>query len=164
MKNIIIMAAVHPGTLAIGNKGDLIFRVPEDMAFFKNTTMGSQIVVGRKTWESIPNSLPGRDVFVLTKNPELVETSERVRAFTSVFDVIQNLDPTRQTYVIGGAEVYGQLMPYASFMLITLVDRTVPEYDTTFPTDVAGHWMRKQSKVLTKEGDVVVHLLVRVDT
>lgn len=161
MKNIIIMAAVHPGTLAIGNKGDLLFRVPEDMAFFKNTTMGSQIVVGRKTWESIPNSLPGRDVFVLTKNPELVETSERVQAFTSVFDVIQNLDPTRQTYVIGGAEVYGQFMPYASFMLITIVDRPVPEYDTTFPTDVGGRWVRKQSTVLTKEGGTVVHLLVR---
>ena len=161
MKNIIIIAAVHPGTLAIGNKGDLLFRVPEDMAFFKNTTRGSQIVVGRKTWESIPNSLPGRDVFVLTKNPELIDTSDRVRAYTSVFDVIQNLDPTRQTYVIGGAEVYGQFMPYASFMLITLIDRPVDEYDTTFPTDVGGHWVRKQSQVLTKEGDVVVHLLVR---
>lgn len=161
MKNIILIAAVHPHTLAIGNKGELLFNVPEDMKFFKNTTMGSQIVVGRKTWESIPNSLPGRDVFVLTKNPELVETSERVQAFTSVFDVIQNLDPLRMTYVIGGAEVYEQFMPYASFMLITLVDRPVEEYDAVFPTDVGGVWVRKQSEVLTKEGDVVVHLLVR---
>lgn len=161
MKNIVLIAAVQPQTLAIGNKGDLLFRVPEDMAFFKNTTMGSQIVVGRKTWESIPNSLPGRDIFVLTKNPELIETSERVRAYTCVYDVIQNLDPLRTTYVIGGAEVYGQFMPYASFMLITLVDRPVEEYDAVFPTDVGGVWVRKQSEVLTKEGDVVVHLLVR---
>lgn len=161
MKNIVLIAAVQPQTLAIGNKGDLLFRVPEDMAFFKNTTMGSQIVVGRKTWESIPNSLPGRDIFVLTKNPELIDASERVRAFTSVYDVIQNLDPLRTTYVIGGAEVYGQFMPYASFMLITLVDRPVEEYDAVFPTDVGGVWVRKQSEVLTKEGDVVVHLLVR---
>ena len=161
MKNIILIAAVHPHTLAIGNKGELLFNVPEDMAFFKNATMGAQIVVGRKTWESIPNSLPGRDVFVLTKNPELIDTSDRVRAFTSVFDVIQNLDPTRQTYVIGGAEVYGQFMPYASFMLITLVDRPVEEYDTTFPTDIGGRWVRKQSTVLTKDGSVVVHLLVK---
>lgn len=164
MKNIIIIAAVHPQTLAIGNKGELLFSVPEDMAFFKNTTMGAQIVVGRRTWDSIPNSLPGRDVFVLTKNPELVETSDRVQAFTSVFDVIQNLDPTRQTYVIGGAQTYEQFMPYTAFMLITLVDRTVPEYDTTFPTDVGGRWVRKQSQVLTKEGDVVVHLLIRDET
>lgn len=161
MKNIILIAAVHPHTLAIGNKGELLFNIPEDMVFFKNTTQGAQIVVGRRTWESIPNSLPGRDVFVLTKNPELIDTSDRVRAFTSVFDVIQNLDPTRQTYVIGGAEVYGQFMPYASFMLITVIDRPVPEYDTTFPTDVAGRWVRKQSEVLTKDGSVVVHLLVK---
>ena len=164
MKNIIVMAAVHPHTLAIGNEGGLLFNVPEDMAFFKNTTMGAQIVVGRKTWNSIPNNLTGRDVFVLTKSPELIDTSDRVQAFTSVYDVIQNLDPTRQTYVIGGAEVYGQFMPYASFMLITIIDRPVPNYDTTFPTDVGGRWVRKQSTVLTKEGDVVVHLLVRDET
>lgn len=161
MKNIIIMAAVQPHTLAIGNKGQLLWHIPEDMKFFKEVTMGQQVVVGRKTWESIPNNLPGRDVFVITSRPELIEPADNVRVFKSVYEVLHHVNPIKPLIVIGGATIYEQFLPHASQMLITLVDRPVEEFDTQFPSYVEDKWVRSKSSVLTEAGDVVVHLLVR---
>lgn len=164
MKNIIMIAAVQPHTLAIGYQNELLFNIPEDMQFFKDATMGHQVVVGRKTWESIPNNLPGRDVFVLTTHPDLIEPAENVTVCTSMFEVLDKMDEERGMFVIGGAEIYKMFLPHATQMLITIVDRPVEKFDTTFPRHSLDSWRRERSTFLTKEGDVAVHLLVRDDT
>lgn len=164
MKNIILIAAVQPETLAIGYKNELLFNVPEDMKFFKDATNGQQVVVGRKTWESIPNGLPNRDVFVLTTDPKRVKPAENVTVCKTMFEVLSTMDGSRPLFVIGGAEIYKMFLPHANQMLITIVDRPVENYDTTFPQHALGKWVRKQSTYLTKGADVVVHLLVRDET
>lgn len=161
MKNIVILAAVHPRTSAIGNKNKLVFNIPEDMANFKSVTMGMQVVVGRKTWDSIPNGLPGRDVFVVTRDADSVKPADNVTVCRNILDVLAKMDSVRPMFVIGGEEIYRQFIPHATHMLLTLIHRPVGDFDTTFPPYNLVEWEHKKASPLTEEKDVVVHWLTR---
>ena len=113
---------------AIGNAGNIPWHLPEDFKFFKATTMGHAILMGRKTFESIGRPLPGRENIVLSRTmPETPGTA-----------VIRDLDklkePTdgRDLFVIGGAEIYRLLLPSVQEVFVTKVPRTV-EGDAFFP-------------------------------
>jgi len=112
----------------IGNAGTIPWHLPEDFKFFKATTMGHAILMGRKTYESIGRPLPGRENIVLSRTmPE-----------TAGVTVIRSLDelkePTdgRDLFVIGGEEIYRLLLPKVQELYVTKVPRTI-EGDTRFP-------------------------------
>jgi dihydrofolate reductase len=122
----------------IGIDGRLPWRLPEDMALFRELTMGGTVVMGRHTWESLPERfrpLPGRTNVVLTSDPEWAADGA-VRA-GSVADVLAEHD---SPWVIGGGTVYGEFLQHAERIVVTEVDLEV-DGDTWAPA-IGPEWTR----------------------
>lgn len=138
----------------IGNKGRLLFSLPDDMKFFRATTSGKIVVMGRKTLESFPGSKPlkNRVNIVLSRCNRHVDGAEFV---TSVDDLLKKLKQydTEDIYVIGGAQIYSLLLPYCDTALITHVDAVADEADSKFPELKNGEWkIAEQSDILENNG------------
>lgn len=138
----------------IGNKGGLLFSLPDDMKFFRTTTSGKIVVMGRKTLESFPGSKPlkNRVNIVLSRSSHSVDGAEFV---TSVDDLLKKLKQydTEDIYVIGGAQIYSLLLPYCDTALITHVDAVADEADSKFPKLKNGEWkIVEQSDILENNG------------
>jgi dihydrofolate reductase len=107
----------------IGASGRLPWHLPEDLALFRATTTGATVVMGRRTWESLPERfrpLPGRANVVLTSDPGW--SAEGARRVGSVADVLDRHDPL---WVIGGGSVYAAFLPHADRLVVTDVDVAV---------------------------------------
>ena len=123
---MIAIAAMSPDRV-IGADGKIPWHIPEDLKFFKRTTLGHVIVMGRKTFESLGKPLPGRENWVVSRAANF----EGVRMFRDPSEIATPGDG-REVFVIGGAELYAALLPRCSELLITHVDRRV-DGDTWFP-------------------------------
>ncbi len=124
---------------AIGRDGSLPWRLPEDMAHFKLTTMGHPIIMGRKTWESLPKSpLPGRRNIVISRNEEY--DAEGAETFSSVEDAIAACPTTETPIIIGGSQLYNSALPYCTKIIVTEIDTTIPDADTHFPELSEKEW------------------------
>lgn len=114
----------------LGSRGELVFHIREDMRFFRSVTKGHKVIMGRKTWESLPGKLPGRENIVISsreiKGPDLV-----------VHDLgglaIRYVDSTEEVFVIGGGAIYAEFLPYAENIYLTEVDMTASDADVFFP-------------------------------
>jgi dihydrofolate reductase len=113
----------------IGRGGRIPWHLPDDFRFFKRTTLGHVLVMGRKTFESIGRPLPGRDTIVLTRSGW---SHPGVRTAASLDALPLAPDDPRLVFICGGAEVYAQVLPQCSDLYLTHVHRTV-EGDTFFP-------------------------------
>ena len=116
----------------LGANNQLLWRIPEDMAHFKALTLGKPVLMGRKTWDSLPpkfRPLPGRRNLVLTRGPAIVG-AETVR---SVEQALQLCAAEPELCVIGGAEVYALTLPHATRLALTQVDAAFPAADCWFP-------------------------------
>jgi dihydrofolate reductase len=129
---ISIVAALARGGV-IGRDNAIPWRIPEDLRRFRELTMGYPVVMGRRTWDSLPDRfrpLPGRRNVVLTRNPSWqAEGAERA---SSLSDALRLLHGAPQVFVIGGAEIYAAALPSADELLLTEIDADV-EGDATFP-------------------------------
>lgn len=115
----------------IGRDGDLPWRLSEDLKFFKRTTMGHAILMGRKTWDSIGKPLPGRRNVILSRS--MAAAPEGTDLLNSIDDVSQLLAQAEtDVYLIGGAEIYRQLLDQVDEILLSYV-REPHEGDTEFP-------------------------------
>jgi dihydrofolate reductase len=112
----------------IGNAGTIPWHLPEDFKFFKATTMGHAILMGRKTFESIGKPLPGRENIVLSR------TMPDTPGVTVIHSLDELKEPTdgRDLFVIGGEEIYRLLLSKIQELYVTKVPRTI-EGDTHFP-------------------------------
>lgn len=123
----------------IGRDGGIPWQLPEDMARFKELTMGHTVVMGRRTWESLParfRPLPGRRNVVLTRNPQY--RAEGAEVVTSLDDVLSMPD----TWVIGGAEIYHLALPAATRCEVTEVDVNLhPEDEDALAPMLDESWM-----------------------
>ena len=111
MKPHISMIVARSRNGVIGNRGMLPWRLPEDLKFFKQTTMGLPIIMGRKTWESIGRPLPGRRNVVITSNPSY--SAEGVEVVGSIEEAIKLFSSNDTVMIIGGASIYRQALPLA---------------------------------------------------
>ena len=111
----------------IGRDGGLLVRLPEDMKRFRRITMGSPIVMGRKTWQSIGRPLPGRRSIVVSRNPAF--RAEGAETASSLDDALALVHDAPRAFVIGGAAIYALALPLADALELT-------EIDATFPADV----------------------------
>ena len=135
MKIALIVAAARNGVIGGGNK--MLWRVPEDFAHFKRTTMGHPIIMGRKTWESIGRPLPGRRNVVVTRNADYrAEGAEVVPSLEKAFEALEGTDTV---FVIGGGEIYRQALPSADVVWLTKIGADF-EGDTTFPELPESKW------------------------
>lgn len=114
----LILSADHDW--AIGKDGALLADIPEDMKFFRETTQGATVVMGRKTWDSLSRKpLPGRDNCVISRS---VKELEGAKVFASVEELLKYTDKAQgEVFVLGGAEVYKELLPHCDEAYITRI-------------------------------------------
>ena len=123
---------------AIGRDNDLPWRLPEDLKRFKALTMGKPMLMGRKTAESLGRALPGRRNLVLTRRG--AAPFPGMEPVASVEEALQAVQDAPELCVIGGAQVYGLLLPLADVLHLTLVDTRVEGADTFFPAFDPQQW------------------------
>ena len=118
----------------LGKDNTLIWHFKEDMKFFRETTKGHTIVMGRKTFESLPGMLPKRHHIVISRsNPKLPEGVEVFNSIDAFLEAYKEVD--EEIFVIGGAQIYTQLLPYSNRLLLTEIDKSYqadafyPEFD-----------------------------------
>ena len=125
-----IIAAVGKNN-ELGKKADLIFHIKEDMQFFKETTTGHTVVMGFKTWESLPKKLPNRKNIVVSF--EEIEGPDEC-----VTDLVQfikdNENTNEEIFVIGGGSIYAQFIDHAKRIYLTEINGEDSEADVFFPT------------------------------
>nr|WP_301708473.1 dihydrofolate reductase [uncultured Duncaniella sp.] len=115
----IIVAATRD--MAIGNRGDLLYHISDDLKRFKSLTMGHPIIMGRKTFESFPKgALPGRRNIVVTRN--ISYTAPGIETASSVDDAVKMCEGAERAFIIGGGEIYRQALPVADCIELTLID------------------------------------------
>lgn len=118
---------------AIGKDNDLLWHLSDDLKRFKKLTTGHPVVMGRKTWESLPKRpLPGRRNIVFTQNPDYeVSGAEVVHSVNGLFDALKGCDD--EVFVMGGASIYEMLLPFTNRLYVTHVYRDF-DADVYFPT------------------------------
>lgn len=121
----------------IGNANALPWKLPADMQWFRKQTMGKPILMGRKTFESIGKPLPGRDNIVLTRQTGL--SIEGCYVVTSLEEAMASVADADEIMVIGGAEIYRLLLPWADRLYCTLIDAEF-EGDAWFPEFDLNAW------------------------
>lgn len=127
----IIVAMAQKG--AIGKDNDLLWHLGDDLKRFKKLTTGHPVVMGRRTWESLPKRpLPGRRNIVMTENPDFeAPGAEVVHGVAGLFKALKGCDD--EVFVMGGASIYELLLPYTKRLYVTRVYRDY-EADVYFPT------------------------------
>lgn len=129
----------------LGRNGQLIFHIKDDMRFFRETTSGHPVLMGRKTWESLPGKLPNRENIVVSSRP--VADADRTISDLPAF-ITKNIVSSQEIFVIGGSMVYLELFPFAKTIYLTEVDATAPDADAFFP----NFSLEKYAKTLIKKG------------
>lgn len=133
----------------IGKDNQLIWHLSDDLKRFKALTMGHPIIMGRKTFESLPGVLPGRVHYVLTGNQSYT-APEGVRIFHTIEELLQAL-PEGENFIIGGEHMYKELFPYADTLYITEIEKEY-EGDASFPTFDPAEW--KLTEQVQGEGKI----------
>ena len=139
MPEIILIVAVARNRV-IGKDNRLLWNIPEDMAHFKHLTAGHAVLMGRKTWESLPERfrpLPGRRNIVISRQPDY--SAPGAELAHALADGIALAADAEKLFVIGGAEIYEQAMALADRLEITEVD-LAPDGDAWFPEISAADW------------------------
>lgn len=131
-----IIAAIAENN-AIGNENKLLYWLPNDLKRFKALTTGHTIIMGRKTFDSLPKgALPNRRNVVLSRS---VTAIEGCVVYASLEEALEHCAPEEDVYIIGGASVYEQALPLADRLCLTLVHDTPEKADAFFPDFSAWH-------------------------
>jgi len=144
--NISIIAAIGRNN-ELGKKGDLIWKLPNDLKNFKKITEGHTVIMGRKTFESIGKPLPNRKNIVITRNKKFKATG--IEIAHSLKNAINLAKKDKEVFIIGGGEIYKEAMNLAGRLFITHIDAEDKKADTFFPDIVPivfGEVSREQHK------------------
>ena len=120
----------------IGKDNQLIWNLPEDLKRFKSMTENHTIIMGRKTFESLGRVIPNRKHIVFSQNPDFQVNDENVEVVHSMLQIQQYIESEEEAFVIGGAMIYGLLMPHVTKMYITQINENFegniifPKFDT----------------------------------
>lgn len=133
MSSIIVAAALNN---AIGLEGAMPWHLPADLKYFKTTTMGHPVVMGRKTYESIGRPLPGRRNLVISRQKGL--TIEGCEVFHSLAEALAAAGA--EAFVIGGGQIYREAWPLVDSLYLTRVHTVVDQYDAAIPEVSSEEW------------------------
>ncbi len=141
MKLHLIYARARNGT--IGKDGQMPWHLPEDLAHFKRVTLGQPVIMGRKTWDSLParfRPLPGRINIVITRQSDW-QAVGALRA-NSIKEAMRLCGDASDAWIMGGAEIYRQAEPLASTAVVTEIDQ---DYEgDAFAPELAANWQEVQ--------------------
>lgn len=153
--NLTIIAAIGKNR-ELGKNNELIWKFKEDMKFFKDNTIGKKIIMGRKTFESLPKVLPGRKHLVLSRKKIDIDAIETFKSKEELLNYLKELK--EEVMIIGGATVYKEFIGYSNKMLITLIEDTCKEADTYFPEINEEQWDIRMIDVYKENGIRYKHL------
>ena len=129
-----IIAALNE-SFVIGNNNRLIWHIPNDLKRFKRITTGKTIIMGRKTFESLPAVLTNRKHIVFSQNINYSVSNDQVLIVHDINEILKYKDSEEEVFVIGGGQIYRQLMPYCKKLYLTMVcnknkgDTFFPQFD-----------------------------------
>jgi len=142
----------------LGKDNNLIWHFREDMQFFKKTTTGHPVIMGRKTFESLPKALPNRRNIVVTSDRKYV--ADGAETVASVEEALA-LVGEEEAFVIGGGRVYTELLPQCDKLYLTEIDAECPDADTFFPAFEQSQYVREVLAAYTVDGVYFEHVLYR---
>ncbi len=142
---ILSMIVAHADNRIIGKDNDMPWHLPADLAYFKKTTLGKPIIMGRKTYESIGRPLPGRQNIVISRDSNYQAAG--VDSVTSVEEALTLAGNVEEIMVIGGGAIYAHCLPFANRLYITHIKADI-EGDTQFPNyDTEKDWQLIDNEV-----------------
>jgi len=151
---LIALIVAMDSNRVIGKDNQLPWHLPADLAYFKKVTLGHKIVMGRKTFESIGRPLPDRENMILTRDP--LYNKKGVQTLHSIDELLILANEVNETiFVIGGAEIFNEMLEYATKLYITKIHHEY-EGDTYFPVINPREWKVCSSKLRLKD-DKNVH-------
>ena len=152
-----IIACISKVHRAIGYKNRLLYAIPSDMTRFRMLTTGHTIIMGRKTFESLPNgALPNRRNIVISKTKEQITgcevCSSLEEALAARKEEVGSKEASEEYFIIGGASIYEQALPFADKLYLTIVEKE-PEYaDTFFPEINPVEWEVTEKEMRNENG------------
>jgi dihydrofolate reductase len=141
---IISLVAAASINNVIGKNNQLLWHLPNDLKFFKNTTWAMPVIMGRKTFESVNNQpLPGRTNIIVSRNPQELPQGLHLKTAASLAEAVSIAATTdaKEVFVVGGGQIYNEALPVAHKIYITRV-HAVLEGDTFFPEVDKNEWKR----------------------
>lgn len=128
----------------IGHHGALPWRLSNDLRHFRELTTGHAIIMGRRTWDSLPRALPGRQNIVVTRQSDF--RAEGARVVRSLTDALAAVTAPAPAFCIGGGAIYRAALPLARLAYVTEIDRAF-DGDTTFPALDPAHWRESAREI-----------------
>lgn len=149
----------------IGYDGELLFHSKKDMIFFKALTKGRNVIMGRKTLDSLPDRKPLKDRMniILTRNPDDIKKHENLITFTSIDDILEFCSKDKkESIVIGGGSIYNQFLQYCDTAYVTYV-LDEKKADTFFPNlQESERWVLQSQGPVMEDGDLKLEFRVYV--
>ena len=150
-----IIVAISASNNAIGKDNSLLWHISEDLKRFKEITSGHKILMGRKTFESLPGILPNREHIILTRDKNFNVDSDKVTIINNIEDAIKYYkDSNEEIFIIGGGEIYKEFLPFANKLYLTKVYKDF-DADTFFPQINLDEWKvihTSETKIDEKSG------------
>lgn len=141
---------------AIGRDGTMPWHLPEDLAHFKTVTMGAPVIMGRRTWDSLPEAfrpLPGRENVVVTRSLGFhAEGAHVAGSLTGALEYTAHTARDGIVWIMGGGQLYREAMAVATELVVTHIDLDVPDADTFAPDIDAGWRLESRSEPFISEG------------
>jgi dihydrofolate reductase len=139
----------------IGFNGDLLEHIPEDLKYFKQLTTGNTVIMGRKTWDSLPNKpLPNRTNIVITNNTNMEGQAEFMDLTDAMLYFIYNKND--DIFIIGGGKIYEELLPMCNRVYVTKIFKDHDQVDTYFPNlDESKEWAPAACSDIRQQGDLM---------
>ena len=136
---------------AIGRDNELLWHISEDLRFFKRTTLGCPVIMGRKTFESIGRALPKRVNIVVSRCFNTAEEVAVAGSLEEAFRVAQETN-LEKCFIIGGGQIYSQALPLVDRLIVTHVHTVIEDADTFFPAIDPAVWtVEERSELFTDE-------------
>jgi len=137
---MISLIAAVAANRAIGKNNELLWHLPADMAHFRAATRGKPVIMGRKTWESLPprfRPLPGRQNIVISRDRQYDAPGATITA--GLDEAVSACDRAEEAFIIGGADIYAQALPLADRLYLTEIDQEI-DGDVFFPVIDKAQW------------------------
>lgn len=141
----------------IGKDNKLLWHIPDDLRRFKELTTNHNIIMGRKTFESIGRILPNRKHIIFSQNPDFKIENENIEIVHSMLQIQQYIEDENENFVIGGAMIYNLLMPYVTKMYVTEIDKDF-EGDTVFPRINPDIWQEISREEGPKDEEMILNM------
>lgn len=143
----------------LGKENDLIWHLPNDLKFFKQVTSNHSIIMGRKTFESLPRMLPNRKHIVLTTSENLPNEVEVYKELKQLLERYK--DTTEEIFIIGGASIYSQFLEHSDKLYLTEIDEEDKDADVFFPEFDKSNYTSELIKENEDNGIKYKHMVYR---